>query len=150
MRVMHSTCYLRRGIVYIPTLGMIDKGLYRDIEPVAVIPSSNSAALQQALSRTFANGNPRVPLPKQPDTSPSVLLKYVGVKTWRAFARDTSTWSVDERDGKYKILGYRKDPPNGWTHDKSLDEIFPAGTSAEKVISRMIAILQEAARERAG
>ena len=89
--MMHSTCYLRRGIVYIPTLGMMDKGLYRDVEPVAVSPSSNSEALRRAFAEVFARGNPQVPVPKQPDASPSVLLKYAGVKTWRAFARETST-----------------------------------------------------------
>jgi hypothetical protein len=147
---MHSTCYLRRGIVYIPTLGMMDKGFYRDMEPVAMATLSNSDAVSRALTEAFSRGNPQVPIPKQPDTSPSVLLKYAGTKTWRAFARDASTWGIDERDGIYKIIGYRKDPPNGWTHDKSLDETFPAGTSADKVIERMIAIMQEAATERAG
>src|SRR5689334_9756948 len=145
---MHSTCYLRRGIVYIPTLGMMDKGLYRDIEPVAVIPMSNSDALRQAFIQAFARANPRIPILKQPDTSPSVLLNYAGVKTWRAFARDASTWSIDERDGIFKILGYRKDPPYGWTHDRSLDETFPAGTSADRIIDRIIAILREAAKNR--
>jgi hypothetical protein len=143
--MMHCTCYLRKGVVYIPTLGMADKGLYRDVEPVAVTPLSNSGALRQAFAQAFTRGNPQVSIPKQPDTSPSVLLRYAGVKTWRAFARDASIWSIDERGGTYKILGYRKDPPNGWTHDRSLDETFPAGTTADEVIGRMIAILQEAA-----
>jgi hypothetical protein len=142
---MHCTCYLRKGIVYIPTLGMMDKGLYRHIEPVATSPQSNTDALREIFAEAFARGNPKVPLLKQPDTSPSVLLKYAGVKTWRAFALEASTWSVDERDGQYKILWYRKDPPNGWTRDKSQDEIFPAGSSASEVIERMIAILQETA-----
>lgn len=142
---MHSTCYLRRRIVYIPTLGLMDKGFYRDIEPVAVAPLSNSDAVRRAFAEAFARGNPQVPVPKQPDTSQSVLLKYAGTKTWRAFARDASAWSIDERSGTYKIIGYRKHPPNGWTHDKSLDETFPADTSADKVIERMLAILQQAA-----
>lgn len=142
---MHCTCYLRQATVYIPTLGMMDKGLYRDIEPVAVAPLSNPDAVRQAFAKAFARGNPQVPIPKHPDTSPSVLLKYAGVKNWRAFARDAATWSIDERDGIYKILGYAKDPPRGWTHDRSQDENFPAGTSASEVIDRMIAILQKAA-----
>jgi hypothetical protein len=143
---MHCTCYLRKAIVYIPTLGMMDKGLYRHIEPVAFAPLSDEDSLRRIFAEAFARGNPKVPLLKQPDTSPSVILKYAGVKTWRSFVRDASTWSIDEREGTYKIIGYRKDPPNGWTHDRSQDEIFPEGTSANEVIERMIAILQEAAR----
>jgi hypothetical protein len=145
---MHSTCYLRKGGVYIPTLGMMDKGLYRHIEPVALAPVSNTDALRRIFLDAFARGNPQVPLLKQPDTSPSVILKHAGVATWRTFARHASTWSVDERDGLYKILGYRKDPPAGWTRDKTQDEIFPAGTPADQVIDRMIAILQQAASVR--
>jgi hypothetical protein len=144
---MHCTCYLRKGIVYIPTLGMMDKGLYRDIEPVTMAPVSNTEALRRIFSEAFARGNPAVPFLKQPDTSPSVLLKPAGVKTWRTFAREALTWSVDERNGQYKILGYRRDAPNGWIHDKSLDEMLPAGTTTDQVIDRMIAILQQAAAD---
>ena len=143
---MHSICYLRKGVVYIPTLGMVNKGLYQHIEPVAMAPVSNTDALRGIFSEVFARGNPQVPLPEQPDTSPSVLLKYAGVKTWSTFARIASTWGVDERDGQYKILGYRKDPPNGWVRDKTQDEVFPVGTTATDVVNRLIAILQGAAQ----
>jgi hypothetical protein len=57
---MHSTCYLRKGEVYIPTLGMMDKGLYRHIEPVAFAPVSNTGALRRIFTEAFARGNPQV------------------------------------------------------------------------------------------
>jgi hypothetical protein len=30
---MHLTCYLRKGVVYIPTLGHVHRGPYLHIEP---------------------------------------------------------------------------------------------------------------------
>jgi hypothetical protein len=146
---MDSHCYLRKGIVYIPTMGMMDKGLYRHIEPVAVVPLSNTDALRRAFAETIARGNPKVPIPKRSEYPLPVLLKYAGLKSWRSFARNTSTWAIDERNGIFKIIGYQSDPPNGWTEDKDNVETFPSGTTAEDVIDRMIAILQEAARHRA-
>lgn len=144
---MHCHCFLRKRVVYIPTQGMISKGLYLDIEPVSVVPLSNTDALRAAFADTIARGNPLTPRPQPPQALPPLLPKYAGVKTWRAFARDASTWSIDERERTYKIIGYRKDPPNGWTHDRSQDEIFRLGTSANEVIDRIITILQDAAGE---
>ena len=47
---MNCHIYLRNGAVYIPTMGKMDKGFYRGVEPVAVIPVSNTEALRQALA----------------------------------------------------------------------------------------------------
>jgi len=88
---MHCHCYLRNGIVYIPTQGEIHKGLYLDVEPVAVVPLSDRAALHRAFAETIARGNPNVPLPKQSEIPPPLLPKYAGVKAWSTFARNAST-----------------------------------------------------------
>jgi hypothetical protein len=89
-----------------------------------------------------------VPAPDPSDRTPPALTKYAGVKTWSSFVRNASVWGIDEHEGEFKILVYRGDPPKGWTRDKTLDEIFPAGTSADQAIDRMIAIMQQATRER--
>jgi hypothetical protein len=46
---MQYQLYLRKGKVFIPTFGRVDKGLYRDIEPVVVVDVSDTGALRQAL-----------------------------------------------------------------------------------------------------
>lgn len=147
---MYWQCYLRMGLVYVPTTGVTKHDLYRIIEPVTVIPASNTEGLHRAFVEVLARGNPDVPALKPSDYPPPVLPKYAGVKSWNSFARNASLWAIDEQSERYKILGYRKEPPNGWIHDKSRDEAFPSGTSAETVIDRMIAILQAAATQRAG
>src|SRR5579884_518926 len=144
---MHCHCYLRKGVVYIPTQGEIHKGLYLDIEPVAAIPLSDTKAVHRAFTETIARGNPRVPLPKQSQIPPPLLPKYAGVKSWSAFARGASTWAISDRDGIFRITGHRKDG-RGWVPDSNTVEAFPPDTTVEQIIDRMIAILQEAAANR--
>ena len=106
---MHFTCYLRKGMVYIPTLGQMGKGFYRGIEPTAVASVSSIADLKRAILDTIAHGNPAVPggnCPKPP------VLKYVGVKTWTAFAKGTIPMGVDDDKGYYRIVG-QKNRPDG-------------------------------------
>src|ERR1700739_2642387 len=42
--VMYSHFYLRKSIVYVPTMGIMEKGFYRGIEPVAVVSVTNTGA----------------------------------------------------------------------------------------------------------
>jgi hypothetical protein len=139
-------CYLRRGIVYLPTVGVIDKGFYREIEPVAVVPLSNIEALRMALSDTMARGNPKVPSLGQSQKPPPVILKYAGVKTWTAFAHATSTWGFGEQDGAFQIVGYRDSATGGWEQDPDNIVTLPSGSTPEEAVDRIILILQAAAR----
>jgi len=141
---MDCECYLRKGIVYIPTLGTISRGFCRTIEPVAVVSVSDSDLLYRAFSAAIARGNPKVTLLAGEDDLPPILPKYAGVKSWKAFVRDSSTWEIRERNGIFSIFAYRRDPPNGWAEDHENIETFPRGTSVDQVIQRIIAILQEA------
>ena len=56
-------CYLRKGIVYLTTLGKMNTGGHRDIDPVSVVPVSDTAGLERAFRETIARGNPIVPGP---------------------------------------------------------------------------------------
>jgi hypothetical protein len=141
---MKLNTYLRRGRVFIPTLGRVPKGPYRDIEPVTVVEVSDVDGLRQAFHETIARGHPPVgPYPRP--NPPPVVLNHAGVKSWGAFARGASPWDIEERDGKYRIVGYRREP-NNWAEDPEQTVGFPPGTKLDQVIDRMIAILQEAAR----
>jgi hypothetical protein len=73
-------------------------------------------------------------------------LKYAGLKSWSAFARNVSVWSIEEDDGIHKIAGYRKHPKGYWVEDPSQQTHFPANAAIDDVVDRMIAILQETAR----
>lgn len=143
---MYWQFYLRNGLVFIPTTGFVQRAFYRIVEPVSVVPVSDSDAVHRALSATMARGNPKVTAPQPSDRSPPFLTKYAGVKSWSTFVRSASLWGIDEREGTFGIYAYRRDPPNGWVRDERNDVTFPVGTTASRVIERMISILQEAAR----
>jgi hypothetical protein len=142
---VHFHSYLRRGIVYVPTVAKRETGAYTEIEPVTVVPIAHADGLRRAFEDTIARKNTIVPRPKG-EWPPPLLPKYAGVKTWSAFARDTSTWSIEETDGVYQIVGYRMHPKGYWEQDPDQKIPFPQGTTVNDVITRMIAILQAAAR----
>lgn len=141
------SCYLRRRIVYVPTWGKIGKGYYSVIEPVSVLPVSDTDGLRRAFHEAFARGNPPVPrLPREQIPPPTILAKHAGVKDWHTFARGTLCWHIDERDGVTKITGQWKRPRGGWVDDPDQIVTFPPGSTIDDVFDRMIAILQEKAR----
>jgi hypothetical protein len=142
---MYCQCFLRTKHVYVPTTGVTKHKLYRVIEPVAVIAVWDTAALHQALIEAMVRGNPEVTALPPSDYPPPVLPKYAGVKSWNTFARNASLWAISEQNGAYKIVCYRKDRPGAWVEDRARDIIFPANTSADGVIERLVAVIQNAA-----
>jgi hypothetical protein len=146
--MLHS-CYLREGIVYVPTVATREREpVYTDIEPVAVVPVINTDGVRRALSDSIARKNVVIATPNSKALrEPPILLKYAGVPSWSAFFHSASTWSITQKSGAYQILGYRKHPKKYWEEDPSQKTQFPPGTPVDDVIDRMIAILQEAAGE---
>jgi hypothetical protein len=138
--------YLRNQIVYVPTVVQLQTGAYRDIEPVTVLAVANADGLRRAFLGVSARQNDVVPPPPKDKWPPPVLLKYAGVKTWGAFTRGAAVWSIEETGGIYQIIGYRMHPKGHWEENPEQKTIFPTGTKVQDVIDRMIAILQEAAR----
>ena len=97
---MHCDCYLRQGTVFLPTVGKVDKNVYFLVEPVAVVPISNTGALRTALHEAIKRGNPAV---RYDRSAPPILCKYAGVKSWGTFARNASLWVMDETNGILRI-----------------------------------------------
>ena len=138
--------YLRNGTVYLPTMGRMDKGFYRGVEPVAVVHASNIEEVRQSLQATIARGNPMVPMLRRGEWPLPVLQKYAGVKSWSAFERGMLYWSIEEKDGVFRISGQSKQPDGMWRNDPEQTIIFPAESTIDDVIDRMISIMQDAAR----
>ena len=146
---MLFTCYLRDGIVYVPTMARRkSEPIYTTIEPVSVVPMSSPEEVRRALLETVARKNVVIPDPDPKALrAPPLILKYAGVRSWSAFFRNASTWSFREDDGVYKIIFYRKHLKGSWREDPAQEIQFPVGTTIHDVADRMIAILQEAARQ---
>jgi hypothetical protein len=142
---MHFDCYLRQGIVLLPTVGKVNQVVHFLVEPVAVVPVSNTGALRTALQQTIKRGNPIV---KYDRLAPPILCKYAGVKSWNTFARNASLWVMDETDGTLRIEPNTRESNGAFTPDKDAAEKLVAGSTIDDLIDRMIAILQKAATER--
>jgi hypothetical protein len=145
---MLVTCYLRDGVIYVPTMARREtEPVYTDVEPVSVAPLDNPDHVRRALLESFARKNITIPSPDANALrAPPVILKYAGVKSWSAFFRNASTWNITEDDGLYKILFYSKHPKGYWEPDLGREIQFPSGTMVSAVVDRMIAILQDAAQ----
>ena len=100
--------YLRTGVVYIPTWGRMPNGAGREIEPVTVVPVSDTAALRGAFRETIARGNPSVPQLRGGDWPEPVVLKYAGVKSLSAFAKSARMWHLIGRDSIYELVGMER------------------------------------------
>jgi len=144
---MYYHFYVRNGIVYIPTMGKMDQGFYRDVEPVAVVSASNTEAMRQALAAVIARGNPIVPMLRRREWSAPVVLKYAGVRSWSAFEQGMSLWGLDDKNGKFALIGKRKQSNGATVDDPERTFTFSPGSTTEDVIEKIIVILQEAARK---
>jgi hypothetical protein len=144
---MYIHFYLRNGIVYVPTVGKMGQGFYRDIEPVTKIPVVNTDALRRAIAAALETGNPEVPIPPRNNWPRAVIPKHAGVKSWSAFTQHMQIWGIDQRGGVFSIVG-KKVKPDGTTIDGTNQTInFPDGTGPDQITERIVAILQKAAGE---
>jgi hypothetical protein len=143
---MNCHVYLRKGTVYVPTMGKMDKGFYRGVEPVAALSVANTAGVREALRAAITRGNPIVPLLLRREWGPPILLKYAGLKYWSDFERGMLFWTIKEKNGMFQIAGQSKQIDAMWRDDPAQTITFQPRSAADEVIERMIAILQDAAR----
>jgi hypothetical protein len=116
-----------------------------NVDPVLAVPISDTANLRRAVRDVLARGNPVVPAPRPGQHPEPVMPRHAGVKTYAAFARGTSSWSIKGKDGAYQIVGKRSRPDRGWEDDPGQTVTLPSGANVDDVCDRLIAILQAAA-----
>lgn len=135
-----------KGILFVPTTGLVEKGLLRNMEPVSVVAISDTEGVRKALQTTISRGNPSTPHFSSGIYPAPIVLKHAGVRSWSAFSREAISWSIQKESGAYRIIGYRKHAKGYWEEDPEQKIEFPPGSTVDQVIDRTIAILQEAAR----
>jgi hypothetical protein len=138
--------YLRKGTAYVPTVAQTEAGFYTDIEPVAVIPVTDSRALEIAIKVVMNKGNPIVPTPTRAAFPKPIVLEYAKVKSWSAFEKDALNWTIVEEAGNYKIKPARKRADGiGWEADPDRVEALPPGTTHDDIARRIASLLAQAA-----
>ena len=60
-------CYLRRNVVYVPTVARLKTGAYREIEPVVVLSAADTDGLRRAIGDAIKRGNEIIPNPPKND-----------------------------------------------------------------------------------
>jgi hypothetical protein len=101
----------------------------------------------RALKATISRGNPGVPKVRRRDWPPAVILKYAGARSRSAFERGVRLWNIEGKNGMIQVAGNKKQPNGMWLDDPEQTITLPSGTSADSVIDRIIAIIQDAARK---
>jgi hypothetical protein len=105
-------CYLRKGIVYVPSVAKIVTGGYKDIDPIAVAAVADAEGVRRGLREAMARGNPVVPSQRGSEWPPPAILKYAKVKNWsRVRPRDVVL--ADQRK-RWDISNRRPAKGAGW------------------------------------
>jgi hypothetical protein len=144
---MLHRCVLRKDLVYLPTVVNQGIALYMDVEPVTVVSVTDTQGLRRILRDTISKENLFVAPSVEDARKRRILLKYTGDKSWAALMRNAYDWSIKKKDGKYKIAGYRVHEKGYWEQDPEQTIEFPPEATGDDVVERMIAILQNAAKE---
>ena len=143
---MLSHVYLRNGTVYVPTVVQTEAGFYMDVEPVRVVPATDSKVMQRMIMEAMSNGNPVIPTPTRATFPKPVLLSYANVRSWSAFEKDAQVWTIYVQNGNYQIKPGRRRADRGWEDDPERAESLPPGTVLDAVAQRVASLVEIALR----
>jgi hypothetical protein len=132
--------YLRKGIVFIPTVSKTEAGFYLDTEPVEVVPVQDIARLEIALKNTINKGNPVVPTPTRDNFPKPVVLKYSNTKSWSSFEKNAFCFSL-KRNKVFEVMRLRRSPNGGWEVDPDNLETVSLDMGIDAVIKKLIAMI---------
>lgn len=121
--VMLHKCYLKKGMVYVPTVVNQGTAVYMDVEPVTTIPVVDTRALHQAFANLISKPNTFSQPSVEDARKPFVILKHSGDKNWPSFRRSAKCWVIKQKSGLYKIAGHRTHQGGYWEEDRTNDPI---------------------------
>ncbi|MGH9632965.1 MAG: hypothetical protein ACRD7E_32075 [Bryobacteraceae bacterium] len=130
--------YVRKRLAYIPTMARTDAGFYLAIEPVEIVPIDDKVALEQALVKTIARGNPKVPTPTRGSFPQPVVLPHAKVKSWSTFMKGATGWSIANENGLFSIAPYRLGEHGGFEEDPEGKESFPDMAPVDSIVRRVV------------
>jgi hypothetical protein len=144
---MSVSCFVRKGVVYRPIWAKDTNGLYIAVEPVAVVPVSDTEGLRRAFRDAAERGTPVIPAVPWKQVEP-VVFKRAGVKNQSEFQRGgTFPVDIEERNGLYRVIVQRRRRLyQGWENDPDQTYDLPPGSTLDDAIERAIQLIQEKSR----
>ena len=148
---MTVSLVLHNNVVLIPTSYIIQKGFYFEYTPLETVPVEETRKLRESLLAAIERGNP--PISRAEATTLSKgknppMLVATGARSWNAFDRQIKgSWSIKDKSGPYRIQVDRPAQSHGWEEDSAKSVQFPPGTPLDEVITRLITMIQQRARE---
>ena len=149
---MTVSLLLHNGVVHIPTSYHVERNrFFFETAPLESVPVEQTERLRQAILTAMGRGNPLMSLNDFKSLSGSrnpPMLVATGARSWHALDRQMrGSWSIKERSGTYEIRVDEPMQPRGWHEDETKRVEFPPGTPVQEVITRLIAMIQECARQ---
>ena len=143
---------LHKDVVHIPTSYRVaSDGFSYEHTPLESVPVEQTERLYQTILAAVGRGNPPMSRDEFGNLSTSKttpMLMATGARSWHALDREMKgSWSITDRNGFYEIRVDQPMQPRGWHEDKAQRIEFPPGTPVEDVITRLIAMIQERARQ---
>ena len=129
---------VRKGQAFIPTMAQTEAGFYMRIDPVEVVDASDRKAVEDAMLRAIARGNPIVHTPTRDNFPEDVLLKYTRVKSLSTFEKLAQTWKFSKGQGAYLIAPYRPLKSGGSEEDPEKTEAIPTEESLESAVRGLV------------
>lgn len=148
---MNVSLRLYAGVVYVPTSYTISAGFYFEHAPLEAVPVEQTQRLRQVIEAALARGNRPISGEEARTLSgnnDNPILKAARARSWYTLDRQSKgLWSLRQKNDLYEIRVDEPMKPRGWHEDKTKRINFPAGTPVDEVITRLIAMVQECARQ---
>jgi hypothetical protein len=122
--------YLSKGKAYVPTVARTTAGFYMDVEPVEVIQLADVDAVEAAIRRMIASGNPEISTPSRATFPKPVVLQYAKSSSWAGFERSATCWQIARTPSGYEVGPLRPSASGGWEEDPEQVEPLPHDVGA--------------------
>ena len=139
--------YLRREVVYVPTVAVTEAGFFMDIDPVGVVEVGDRLRVGEEIRKTIAKGNPIVETPTRASFPKPIILNYVNVKSWAAFLKGASYWKILEEDASYRLVFQSRLQSGGWEDDFKKTETFDGVKAIDELVDVIFDQMQNAVKE---
>ncbi|HEV2674364.1 MAG TPA: hypothetical protein VGV37_07465 [Aliidongia sp.] len=141
--------YLRKNLVFIPTTIETNGASCMDIEPVSVIPVTDQGELRRAIENFPIRGNLFMEhIPRMTGILLPTIAASARVKSWSAFYRGVSAWSLYDIDGIYRLLRWRSGSGRGLNPDEDGKILFTRAMGFDAICNSVVETVQaEAAKK---